>query len=437
MSKKRFIVNSVILASTSCFFRIISIFFNGYLSQKVGAEILGTYSLIMTVYAFGITLGSFGIDFSAIKLISENLSLNNKEAVNKLSHKCIEISCLFGIATSFIFLICSKPIINIFLHNKINTNVIFLMCLAIPFISMSSAIYGYFVAVRRVYKATIAQFFEQIIKLIITFLLLNLYTKNGLNKVYFSLILGDLISEIVAFILNYILFLKDVRIYKTSYLAKTAPLFYIKQIIFIAFPIAITSLLRSGLSSIKQFIIPLSFSNGKFDYAQAISIYGQINGMAFPIILFPSIIFRSISSLLVPELSAYSVQKNMSKTKKAIKTILLVSTAVAFFISSILYLFSYKLSILIYKTEIIGIYIKILAPVTIFILLDNVIDNILRGINRQNDVMYINILDIVVTTLLIYFIVPNFGIKGYIFCIYFSEIFNIALSFYTLEKSGQ
>ena len=82
---------------------------------------------------------------------------------------------------------------------KIDKKVIYLIASALPFISMSSAINGYFTAVRRVYKNAIAKFFEEIIKIVCAVILLHIYDPSNLNDACFSLILADVISEYSSF----------------------------------------------------------------------------------------------------------------------------------------------------------------------------------------------------------------------------------------------
>ena len=66
--------------------------------------------------------------------------------------------------------------------------------------------------------------------------------------------------------------------------------------------------------------------------------------------------------------------------------------------------------------------------------LDNVIDSMLKGLNRQFNVMICNILDLVITIALLYFLLPIIGIKGFIISIYVSEIFNFLVSYLELYK---
>ena len=81
-----------------------------------------------------------------------------------------------------------------------------------------------------------------------------------------------------------------------------------------------------------------------------------------------------------------------------------------------------------------GTYIKLFAPLIPFMYVDIIIDNILKGLDAQTNVMIINIIDLIVSTCFIFFFVPLLGIKGYILSIFISEILNLGLSLNKLLK---
>ena len=72
---KTFILNGLILTLTSLILRCIGMFFNSYISQKIGAEAIGLYGLIMSVYNFGITIA-----------LSRHKPCNNKNCCRRNSH---------------------------------------------------------------------------------------------------------------------------------------------------------------------------------------------------------------------------------------------------------------------------------------------------------------------------------------------------------------
>ena len=106
----------------------------------------------------------------------------------------------------------------------------------------------------------------------------------------------------------------------------------------------------------------------------------------------------------------------------------------SFFVIGIFFCFSEELSILIYNNKEISKYIKILAPVIIFMYLDSIVDGILKGLDKQVSVMIINIIDLVSSILLISFLVPLYGISGYLIVIFISEILNCILSILVLTN---
>ena len=69
-----------------------------------------------------------------------------------------------------------------------------------------------------------------------------------------------------------------------------------------------------------------------------------------------------------------------------------------------------------------------------FIYLDIIIDCILKGLDAQVSVMFINIVDLLVSISVIMIFVPWFGIRGYVVSIFISEILNFILSFWKLEE---
>lgn len=74
---KFFIFNTSFLIITSLIFRGIDIYFTGYVSKKIGSEQMGVFGLIMSVYLFGITLATSGINLAVTRVISEELALDN------------------------------------------------------------------------------------------------------------------------------------------------------------------------------------------------------------------------------------------------------------------------------------------------------------------------------------------------------------------------
>lgn len=430
---KIFFLNSILIVVSSFILQIIRLVFNIYVSKKISSEALGVFGLIMATYYFGITLATSGINISCIKVVSEELAFCNYEGVKNSSKKCIKISILLSLIASSLFYVYSDIIVKYCFHYQVSKSIISLICIALPLISVSSAITGYFIAVRRPYKTVLGQFFEQISKLLSTIFLFNIFKPTLLHNICFILILCDVISEVVSFVYLTFIYYFDLKKYYSN-TTKILSINFHKKIFKILIPVALTSYIKSGISTLKQLIIPSSINKSGKNINEALSEYGKISGMAIPIIMFPSIFLIAVSSLIIPEFSRYHVKKDYTKIKKYTDKLLISSFIFSLFLSFIFFIFANKISVFIYHRIDITFYVKILSLLIPFTYLDIVIDNILKGLNKQTIVMIINIIDLVFSTIFILIFVPKFGIKAYIISIFLSEIINLILSLFFLLK---
>lgn len=294
---------------------------------------------------------------------------------------------------------------------------------------MSSAINGYFSGVRRVYKTAVSQFFEQVVKIVLTTYFLSYFLGTGLEAACFCLILGDVLSEVASFILAYLLYRFDNRRSKKFPSPTLSNSSVLPRIFKVSFPLAITSYVRSALSTLKQVLIPSSLEKSGLNCSSAFAEYGIISGMAMPVILFPSIFITTFSGLLIPEFTRYYTKRDFKRIKEVTRIIFIVTSVFAIFLILFFLIGSDWLAMTLYKDTSVSNYFKMLCPLIIFMYLDMVIDGILKGLNAQTSVMLVNILDLAVTTTFIYFFVPKLGITGYIASIFISEVVNFGASF--------
>ncbi len=428
---KLFLINGTILTLTALFMRFVTLIFNIYISNKIGSEAVGIFSLVMAVYLFFITVATSGLNIAVTCIVSEKFALENKNTGIKAVRTCIFFSLLLGIVAGSLIIIFSNFITSACLHNRVSSKPLFYIAIGLPFIAMSACINAYFNSVRKAYKNAISQIFEFIIKLIATIILLQINISKGVELVCVSLILADVISEVCSFTLIYILYKIDIRKKKLDNVRSFGER---TSIIKIAAPVALTSYIRSGLSTLKQLIIPTQLEKSGLSCSESLSKYGIINGMVMPVINFPIVFMSSYSMLLIPEFSTYLAQKNYKAINFISNKIFRLTSAFSFCICSIFLFFSNELGLAIYNNLESGFYFKILAPLIFFMYMDNIIDSILKGLNKQFGVMCCNILDLSVTICFIYFLLPIYGIKGYIISIFISEILNFFVSLFQMIK---
>ena len=405
--------------------------FGIYVSNKIGSEAVGVFDLVMSVYMLAITLATSGLNLACISIVSEQFAKCDFFSGLKAVKSCGIFALLLGLGSSILLFLFSDFIATNWLNNMISSAPLYLIAVGLPFIAISSVLNGYFVAIRKAYKGAISQFLEITVKIICTIVLLNFFSLKSVESICMCLILADVISEIVSCLFLFTLYTFDKSQYGKR---KLTGISFKKEILKITFPVSITSYIRSGLSTLKKFIVPIRLVVFGLPYAMALSEYGKITGMTLPIIMFPNMCISSFSNLLVPEFSSLLVNGNKKRIINVCNKIFKITSFFAITISAIFIYYSNEISLLIFQNLECSNYIKILSPLILFMCLDNVIDNMLKGLNKQFEVMLYNIIDLVITICLLYFLIPVLGIKGFIISIYVSEIFNFFVSYFELYK---
>jgi stage V sporulation protein B len=392
----------------------------------------GIFELIMSIFMFASTFANSGISLAATRIVAEELDGNNGKGLKTAMKKCILYSLFFGIIACLLLTASAKYCSSVLLHGKITPIPLYIMAISLPFSSVITSLSGYFTGIRRVSKTSVSRILTMLLQISFTCLFLYLFPSNNLSIVCTYLILGMALSTIFEFILTYILYIVDLRKKLTRSISGET---YLKKILRIALPVAITSYIRSGLSTLKQMLIPFSLEKYSVSCDEALSQYGQINGMTMPIIMFPCIIITSCASLLIPEFARYNLKKDFTRMNQVTSFIFKFTSFFSICIIGVFLTFPEEICYFIYHNLEITDFLVLLCPLIILIYLDKIIDAMLRGLDKQVGVMFCNIFDLISTIILIYTIVPVFGIYGYIAIIAISELLNFTISLIQLYKA--
>lgn len=410
----------------------IGMIFNLYISNKIGSEAVGVFSLVMSVYLFAITLATSGLSLACTCLVSEQFAQKNFLDGLKAVKSCLVFSLLLGLGSSIFVLFFSPIISQNWLQSTVSCVPLYWIAIGLPFIAISSVINGYFSAVRKAYKSAISQVFELLVKIFVTIFLLSIYANQTVESICICLILADVISEICSCCLIVFLYKRD----KMKYCKRAITnITFKKRILKITFPVSITSYIRSGLSTLKQFMIPNRLVLFGLPYSMALGEYGKINGMTMSVLLFPNVFILSFSNLLIPEFASLMAKQYKKRILEVCQKVFWVTSLFSISISIIFFLFANEISLMIFQNLSCAKYLKILSPLILFMYPDSIIDSMLKGLNKQFGVMICNILDLILTIGVLYFLLPSFGLTGYLLAILMSEVFNFCVSFFQLHRA--
>ncbi len=424
---QRFLMNAMIMTATSLLMNGIGVWFNVYISNRLGAQGMGVFQLLMSVYAFAVTFATSGISLAATRLVAEETARPGGRAAAAM-RRCLIYALTFGGAAA-LFLYVGAPAIGRYCLESVQTiRPLRAMALSMPFLAMSCALGGYFTAVGHVAKSAASQILEQFLKITLSIIGLTYLITDNLESACMAIMWAGVAAEGLSFLLALILYLYDVHHRRGP--ARTAGLSH--RLLKIALPVAISSYLRSGLSTVKNLLVPLRLQAAGLARGDAFAAFGAVHGLALPVILFPAALLNSFSSLIVPEVAERHVRER--SVAHLIERMFSLNLFCSLGICGALFAFANEIGAALSPNPDVGVYIRLLAPVIPIMYLDTAVDCMLKGMDEQLSVMRYNVVDAALSMALVYILLPIMGIKGYILVICLSEVFNFSLSLGRLIK---
>lgn len=427
---RTFIMNGLLLGASSVFMRTVSVVWNAYVAARIGAEGVGLFSLIMSVYLFAVTFASAGINLAVTRLVARELAVENEKGALAVVRKGTLYALGFGVFAFVVLFFGADFFAARVLRDTRTALSLRAFSVSLPFIAVSNVYSGYFTAVRRVYKNAATSIVEQFCKIGLTVLFLFILSPRGMEYACLALVLGSCLAEALSFFYLFILY----RIDRKKHLTGKGPGADGKKALAgipeIALPIALSSYLRSGLVTVEHILIPRGLQKHGADYAEALSAYGVVHGMAIPLIYFPLAVCTTFASLIIPELSELDTGKVHGNRyicyiiRRSLKFAALFSVGTA----GIYLCFAGPLSELVYPGTDAGRYVRILAAIIPVSYLDTVVDGMLKGLGEQLASMRYNIIDAAVSVALVTTLLPLWGVTGYLVCVFVCEVLNFSLS---------
>lgn len=430
---RRYVRNALVLVGASLLMRSVSLAFNAYVSGKIGAEGMGLFSLIMSVYGFAVTFATSGINLAVNRLCAEALGAGDEGRVGAIMRRALLYALFFGGTASLCLFAFAGEIGGVFLGDvRTVPSLRLLACSMVP-IALSSVLGGYFNAMRRVSRNAITQLFEQAVRIGLTVFGLIALAPAGIGYACLALVGGSALAEFCSFFFLLAQYLFDRRRhFRNTRPPQTAGLW--PSLIRVSLPVAASAYVRSGLVTVEHVLIPYCLSLGGSSRGAALASYGVLHSMAIPVILYPTAISSAFSGLLVTEMAESSARGEVRRvrymTERALSYTLIFSVGCA----GLLLSFSDLLGQTLYGSEEAGRFIGLLAPVVVIMYLDTTVDNILKGLGYQVYSMGVNITDSLLSILLVYLLLPRMGAEGYVAVIILAELFNFTCSVLRLHR---
>ena len=419
------ITGTLLLTTAGLLARILGFFYRIFLSRTIGAEGLGIYQMIFPVYGIFFSLCAGSIQTAISRFIAADPDHAKRTLLSGFS-----ISFTLSLAAALMIRHFSEPLAEHILLEPRCAPLLSVMAFAIPCTSIHACICGYYYGKEKVSVPAASQLLEQMIRIFTVFLLVSVCIEKQIpvtvSLAVFGLVAGEAGSALFVLIF-FLLFHEFHENTGRSYSVGPA-------LLALAAPLMANRLVLNLLQSTETIMIPERLTVYGLTRSQAVRTYGTLTGMAMPFVLFPSALVNSLAVVLLPVTARHQSAGNDSGIADGISMSFRYSLYLGIFCIGIFTVFGEALGLQIFKSQDAGSFIQILAWLCPFLYLATSSGSILNGLGKTKLTFFHHLISLLVRIAFVWFGIPEFGIRAYLWGMLASEIFLALLHVLALRR---
>ena len=333
-SNKNFIRGAAILAAAGIISRILGALYRIPLANLLGDEGIGLFELAQPLYNFFLTASTAGLPLAISKLVSEKTAVRDERGAMDVFKVALVFLLFTGVLSATVMFTTADWLAGNVYNDPRGALSIKAITPALIFVTVVSAFRGFFQGRQEMAPSAISQVLEQLFRVGSMLLLAMLLLPKGLEYAAAGTALGAGIGGFIGLgylIIKFVPYVRNNRRKKAvAYGEYRTPWGQIiKSIFVISIPVALGASVLPIVRAIDSWIVPMRLAVAGFTGQEATALFGQLNGMAMPIVYFPNVITLAIASSVVPAISEAYVLKGKRKIVDKAREVIRVTAMIA------------------------------------------------------------------------------------------------------------
>lgn len=427
-AKNALIQGTLILTVAGLLSRCLGFYNRIFLSQFIGAKEVGVYQLIFPIYMLCFSICCQGIETS----ISRQVAACPTNHI-KLKHKILITgiflsSCLSFVASGFLYFFADFLSTSI-LKNASCAISLQIVAFTLPIVTIKSCMLGYELGMTHSVLPASTQLVEQITRIFSTYCLaVFFFTSQPATATIATL--GMAFGEIFSFAMLLISFLyRETRTKQPISITAKPYSTLLCELLKDSIPLTSNRLVLTLIQSISAVLIPASLFTFYGNQDQALSFYGILTGMVMPFIFFPSALTNSLSVMLMPTISSAKSRNQMERIAVASSKSISYSLLIGIFSCFLFLFYGKELGLFLFHNKMAGELLFMMALLCPFTYVITTLNSILNGLGKMTYTFFHNVISSSILLAFIYFVIPNYGIQGFLWGAITSDLLLIFLNF--------
>jgi stage V sporulation protein B len=316
-----FLKGAAILGIAGIIIKIIGAFFRIPLGNIIGAEGMGYYQSAYPIYLILVVASTAGLPTAIAKMVSEKMANGDSYGADRVFKVSFFILAGIGIVTSSALFFGARYYSDIMIRNPKAYYSTMAIAPALLFVPIMSSFRGYFQGLRDMRPTAISQIVEQLARVAVGLGLAYAFLGKGIEisaaGATFGAGAGAFISAFVMMAI-YARHRKNKTFNKPEKVERVSQI--AKSLLMIAVPITIGASVLPVMNSIDVGIVLRRLQQIGYSEASANGLYGQLTGMATPLMNLPQIVTAAIQISLVPAVAHMVAKKDYSLLGETVKS---------------------------------------------------------------------------------------------------------------------
>ncbi len=303
-----FVKGAAVLALTGLAARGIGAVFRIVLAAIMGDEGIGLFMYAYPVYSTLLVLSTAGIPVALSKIMAEKIALHDYREALRVFKVAFLILTLTGLIITIVLMAGAELFAELIVRDMQAVYPLLAISPAIFFVTIMAALRGFFQGQQNMVPTAASQMLEQLVRVVFSIALVLFLLPIGLEFAAAGASSGAAAGGLAGFVLLAVLYrrrrryLYNLAVQQESHTPDTVRNI-ISRLFRLAIPVTIGGLVIPLISLIDLAVVPRQLQAAGFDLETGRALYGQLTGMAGPVVYFPNVVALALSISLVPAIS--------------------------------------------------------------------------------------------------------------------------------------
>lgn len=425
--RRGYLKNAVLLTGADILLRLAGMGLRIYLASALGGEGMGLYQLLLAVYSLFVTLATAGVSVAATRLLAEELS-RSRAAARGMLVRLAAAGLALGSAACAVQFALAQPAARWWLGDERATAALRVSSLGLPWMGVSAVLRGFFIARRHVEPNVLSQLGEQAFRIGVMVFALERTQDWDIGARCCVVLAATAASEAVSALLMLVFYRREAR-HCFGGCAPAPPPDTARRLWEILWPVEGGRALSGALHTAENMLVPACLAvalEGAGGRTAAVTQYGNLKGMALPLLTFPFGLLGSLSVLLMPEITQAHIRGEGERLRSLLERMLVLTSFFSAFTGALFRVWGRPLALALYDSAEAGFYMEALAPAMPLVYLESMVDGAMKGIGEQKAGFCYSVWDSILRIAGVLLLLPRFGMKGFLFVIVLSSVYTCA-----------